>query len=305
MKHYLYAVLLIISAVFAILLIKFSSDYSEKWIVSYQVPKNNSAVAGIQKYNSPPISSGLPLPIFSARSVFIKDITTDTTLYQMQATSPVPIASTTKIMTALVGVGHFKQNSVLTVKEGANIPGASVGLFSGEDLSFRSLLYGMLLSSGNDAAYAIAENFPGGVLGFVSEMNKKAKELNLENTHFNNPAGFDNPDHFSTAKDLATITEEALKDTTLSRVFATKETDIISLDKKYKHKLQNLNRLLSQVKGVLGVKTGTTPQSKENLVTLIERDDHRVLIILLGSDDRFIETTDLIDWTYSNFQWAN
>ena len=305
MKHYLYAVLLIIAAIFGILFIKLSSDYSEKWILSFQVPKNNSDVAGIQKYNSPPVSKNLPIPEFSARAVIIKDISTDTTLLEKRAAIPVPIASTTKIMTALVGAQYFKQNSVLTVKEGANIPGARVGLYFGEDLSFRSLLYGMLLSSGNDAAYTIAENFPGGVLGFVSQMNKKAAELNLENTNFDNPAGFDSPNHFSTAKDLAIITEEAIKDSTLARIFATKETDIISLDKKYKHKLQNLNKLLSQVTGVLGVKTGTTPKSKENLVTLVERNNHKVLIVVLGSDDRFSETTKLIDWTYSNFEWPN
>ena len=305
MRHYLFAVLLILGAIFAVLFIKFSADNSEKWILSFQVPKNNSDIAGIQKYNSPPISYGKPLPDFSAKAIFIKDISTDTVLFQKQATMPVPIASTTKIMTALVGIENFKQNSVLTVKDGGDIPGATVGLFSGEDLSFRSLLYGMLLSSGNDAAYTIAENFSGGVLGFVSQMNKKAKELNLENTHFDNPAGFDSPNHFSTAKDLATVTEEAIKDPTLSRVFATKETDIISLDKKYKHKLHNLNKLLSSVRGVLGVKTGTTPQSKENLVTLVEREGHKVLIVVLGSEDRFTETTNLIDWTYSNYQWAN
>lgn len=183
------------------------------------------------------------------------------------------------------------------------MPGSKVGLYQGEDLSFRSLLYGMLLNSGNDAAFALAENYPGGVLGFVSAMNKKVMDLELKNTHFDNPAGFDSPKHYSSAADLAVITEEALKDSTLARIFATKETNIVSLDKKYTHQLFNLNRLLSDVKGVLGVKTGTTEGAKENLVTLVERDGHKVLLVLLGSDSRFAETTKLIDWTYSNFDW--
>lgn len=303
MRYYLYSVGLILIAILIISLIPFLVTKGEDRFLSFQIPQNNSNVAGIQKYNIPPISKNLPVPVFSAKEVFIKDLSTDTVLFQKDASLPVSIGSTTKIMTALIGISYFKQNEILTVKESSQIPGTRVGLFSNEDLSFSSLLYGMLLPSGNDAAYTIAENYPGGVLGFVSQMNKKAKELNLEHTSFDNPAGFDSPNQFSTAKDLAIITEEALKDYTLSRVFATKETDIVSLDKKYTHKLYNLNKLLSQVSGVLGVKTGTTPLSKENLVTLVERDKKRILIVLLGSDDRFDETTQLIDWTYNNFIW--
>lgn len=303
MRYYLYSAGLIVAAILIIIFIPLLVKVSEDYFISFQIPQNNSNTLGIQKYSIPPISKNLTLPAISARAVLVKDLSTDTVLFQKQSTTPLPIASTTKIMTAIVGVEYFKQNSVLTVGDGANIPGASVGLFRGEDLSFRSLLYGMLLSSGNDAAYTIAENFPGGVLGFVSQMNKKGKELNLENTHFDNPAGFDSVSHFSTAKDLSKITQEALKDYTLARIFQTKETDIISLDKKYIHKLHNLNRLLSQISGVLGVKTGTTPKSKENLITLIERQNKKVLIVLLGSDNRFGETIKVIDWTYNNFQW--
>ncbi|MEK7616671.1 MAG: serine hydrolase [Patescibacteria group bacterium] len=305
MRYYLYSASLILLAILVITFIPFLTERTEEYFIAFQIPQNNSKTLGIQKYNIPPISKNLPPPYFSARAVFIKDLSTDTILFQKDANLPLPTASTTKIMTAIVGAEYFKQNSILTVKDGAKIPGASVGLFSGEDLSFRSLLYGMLLSSGNDAAYTIAENFPGGIPGFVSQMNRKASLINLENTHFDNPAGFDSPKHFSTARDLSKITEEALKDSILSRIFQTKETDIVSLDKKFKHKLYNLNKLLTQVTGVLGVKTGTTPQAKENLITLVERNGKRVLIVLFGSDDRFLETKKLIEWTYSNFEWFN
>ena len=128
-------------------------------------------------------------------------------------------------------------------------------------------------------------------------------ELDLKNTHFDNPAGFDSPRHYSSASDLSEITKEALKDSQLTRIFATKETEIVSIDKKYQHSLFNLNKLLTDVAGVMGVKTGYTQEAKENLVTLIEREGHRVLIVVLGSDDRFGETKKLIDWTYSNFTW--
>lgn len=303
MKYYLFSAALIIFAICIVILLPLGLSFAEEVFVTSQIPLNNSEVAGVQKYNIPPISKNIEVPPFSARAILVKDLETDTILYQKDAYIPLPIASTTKIMTALVASGYFQPNSVLTVNDGARIPGAKVGLFSGEDLTFRSLLYGMLLNSGNDAAFAIAENYPGGVLGFVSAMNKKAIELNLNNTHFENPAGFDSPNHYSSASDLSKITQEALKDSQLSRIFATKDTDIFSLDKKYKHNLRNLNKLLTQVKGVLGVKTGYTEGAKENLVTLVEREGHKVLLVVLGSDDRFGETTGLIDWTYENFTW--
>lgn len=305
MKFYLISAALIISAIIFVALLPLGLSFAQDVLVTSQIPQNNSAVAGVQKYNIPPISKNIETPYLSARAIIVKDLETDTILYQKDAYIPLPIASTTKIMTALVASGYFQPNSVLTVNDGAKIPGAKVGLFSGEDLTFRSLLYGMLLNSGNDAAFAIAENYPGRVLGFVSAMNKKAIELNLNNTHFENPAGFDSPNHYSSASDLSKITQEALKDSQLSRIFATKDTDIVSLDKKYKHQLRNLNKLLSQVSGVLGVKTGYTEGAKENLVTLVERGGHKVLLVILGSDDRFGETTSLIGWTYENFQWPN
>lgn len=303
MKYYLLSGCLILSAVLTILLMPVFFKKTDQVLISLDIPPNNSNVAGIQKINLPPIDKNIQPPELSARSIFIKDLTTDAILYQKDPNRSVPMASTTKVMTALVASEYFKPGSSLIVRDGAKADGARVGLSAGEDLSFRSLLYGMLLSSGNDAAYTIAENYPGGVAGFVTAMNNKAKGLQLWATRFDNPAGFDSPNHFSSASDLAIITQEALKDPQLARIFATKETSIVSLDKKYTHQLYNLNKLLTQVSGVLGVKTGFTEAAKENLVTLVERDNHKVLIVLLGSDDRFGESTKLIDWVYGNFQW--
>ncbi len=303
MRYYFYSVGLILIAVIFAVIIPFLLDSTDNFIVNLQIPQNNAQVAGIQKYNIPPVGKNLPVPNVRARAVLIKDLESGVTLFAKDSTISLPIASTTKIMTALVASEYFKQNSILTVGSSAGISGSRVGLVSGENLTFRSLLYGMLLNSGNDAAFALAENYPGGVLGFVSAMNKKAMDLGLQDTHFDNPAGFDSPKQFSSAVDLAKITEEALKYSQLSRIFATKETNIVSLDKKYTHQLLNLNKLLSQVSGVLGVKTGTTEEAKQNLVTLVERDKRRVLLVVLGSSDRFSETTKLIDWTYSNFEW--
>jgi serine-type D-Ala-D-Ala carboxypeptidase (penicillin-binding protein 5/6) len=303
MRHYLYSAGLILIAIMIAIITPILVKATDLIFVTVNIPENNSNVAGIQKYTLPPISKGILPPPATARSVLVLDLATEKSLYEINADTRLPIASTTKIMTALVGSQYFKPNSILTVKDGASVIGSKMGLKAGDSLSFRALLYGLLLNSGNDAAFTIAENYSGGVLGFVSAMNKKALDLGLQNTHFENPAGLDSPNQYSSAKDLSKITKEALKDYQLARIFATKDTEITTLDKKYTFKLHNLNKLLTSVAGVLGVKTGYTESAKENLVTLVDRNGNRVLIVVLGSDDRFGETTKLIDWTYANFAW--
>jgi len=304
-KYYLYSAGLILLAIIISITTPILINAADRVFISIDIPENNSNVAGIQKYNTPPISKGFPTPDTTARSVLILDLASGKSLFEKEPDQKLPIASTTKIMTALLANSYFKQNAILTVNDGASIIGSKVGFNKGESLTFRSLLYGLLLNSGNDAAYVIAENYPGGILGFVSAMNKKVIELDLKNTHFENPAGLDSPNHFSSARDLSKITEHALQDYQLARIFATKDTEITSIDKKYTYKLHNLNKLLASVVGVLGVKTGYSENAKENLVTLVDREDHKILLVVLGSDDRFGETTGLIDWAYSNFAWQD
>src|SRR3989344_731164 len=305
LKISLFCLCLILVASGGVIFAQNLADKTEEVLVGskIEVPSNNAEVAGIQKYVYPPTPRGMPLPFLSARSALVIDLTTESILFQKFPDLKLPIASTTKIMTALVAIEHFEPNVPLRSNLGAGIVGSRVGLIQGETLTFKSLLYGMLLNSGNDAAFTIAENYPGGIPGFVMAMNKKTADLGLTNTHFENPAGFDSPNHYSSASDLAVITTEALKHPDLSKTFATKETEILSIDKSHGHKLTNLNKLLTSVTGVMGVKTGFTDIAKENLVGLVERDGHRVLTVVLGSDDRFGETTQLIEWTYQNFTW--
>ncbi|MDO8639075.1 MAG: D-alanyl-D-alanine carboxypeptidase family protein [Candidatus Daviesbacteria bacterium] len=250
-----------------------------------------------------PQNQGIPAPLIYATAVVVKDLATNTLLFGKEENQKVPIASTTKIMTALIAVEHFKPNEILTAPDDIlTISGSSMGLKPKEELTFRSLLYGMLLNSGNDAAYTIAQNFPGGLISFVSAMNEKAISLGLLNTHFTNPAGFDDINHYSSAQDLAKIASLAIENPQLSRVVSTKETSVASIDKTTIHSLKNLNKLLDEP-GVLGIKTGTTPAARENLVGLVERDGHKILTVVLGSNDRFGETDKLLNWAYSNFVW--
>lgn len=262
----------------------------------------SSKVAGAKENILKIIDSKIPPPKLSAAAALVEDFDSGTILYQKNITTPASPASTTKIMTALVAQGYFKSGDSLTVYKEALVGGSRMGLTVGERLTFRSLLYGMMLNSGNDAAYTIALNFPGGLSAFVDQMNQKAKSLGLENTQFQNPAGFDAVGHYSTAKDLSKIAREIVKNSQLAKVVSTKETSVISLDKSQSHFLKNINKLLSE-NGVVGIKTGYTQDSGENLVGLIERDNHRVLTVILKSDNRFGETKSLIDWVDKNFTW--
>ncbi len=244
MRNIFLSLLLILIFSGIILVLPFGINYTDNFLAGVSIPKNNANVAGVQKYNIPPSSLGILPPITSAKSVLIKDLGCDCVLFEKNSKARLPIASTTKIMTALVASEYFAPNSNLTVKDAAGISGSTAGLLRGETLSFRSILYAMLLNSGNDAAFTIAENYTNGLTGFVEAMNKKSKNLNLQNTHFDNPAGFDSSNHFSSAEDLAKISEEALKKPDLQKIFATKETQVTSLDKKFNNKLFNLNKIL-------------------------------------------------------------
>lgn len=255
-----------------------------------------------QLSNPVPESRQIPPPALTATASLVEDLDSSSLLFVKNPNARVPIASTTKIVTALVGVEHYKANDVLTVPNLKDVPGSAMGVKEGEKLTFRSLLYGLLLNSGNDAAYTIAANFPGGKEAFMAAMNQRAASLGLTDTHFDNPAGFDSPYHYSSASDLSKLAVLASQDSQIARVVSTKQTEVASVDKLTIHPLKNLNRLLDEP-GVLGIKTGTTPQAKENLVGLVERGGHTLLTVILGSDDRFGETDKLINWAYSNFVW--
>ena len=156
MKYYFYCAGLVLFAIIIVVTLPIVVGLVESELVSFQIPENSSNIAGVQKYNIPPISRNIAPPAFSARAILVKDLTTGIVLYQKDADISLPVASTTKIMTALVSSEYFKPNSVLKVGEGVGVPGTKIGLTKGENFSFRSLLYGMLLSSGNDAAYTLA-----------------------------------------------------------------------------------------------------------------------------------------------------
>lgn len=250
----------------------------------------------------PTLASSENFPVLSAQAALAIDIDSGVTLYEKNPDLKLLPASTTKIITAMVAIDYYPLDKVLTIGE-IKVEGQKMNLVKGEQLKVADLLYGLLVYSANDAAEALAQNYLGGKGGFVKAMNDKAQELHLTNSHFTNPTGLDGENHYSTARDLIRASYVAVQNDTFAEIVKTKEKTIVSEDGKIKHLLANINKLLETVDGVVGIKTGWTQDARENLVSYVNRNNHRIMIALLGSQDRFGETKELIDWIFVNYEW--
>jgi D-alanyl-D-alanine carboxypeptidase (penicillin-binding protein 5/6) len=275
----------------------------------------NSKVLGDETYPPVPVLKGNPAkPEISAVSIFAVDMDSGVYLYEKNPDEQLFPASTTKMVTALTALDYYDLGNIIEVK-GIRVDGQKMGLKEGEKISVHDLIFGLLIYSANDAAEALASGycFPDlpktpencGREAFIKAMNLKAKELNLDNSNFVNPSGLDSIGHLTTARDLSRIAVAGMKNAFFRSVVSTKEEVVMSQDGKIKHKLVNLNELLGQVDGVLGIKTGWTENAKENLVTYVDRDGKRVVIVLMGSNDRFEDTKKVIDYIFDNYEWKN
>ena len=246
-------------------------------------------------------------PVLNSRAAIVLDRKTGAVLFEKNAFSKRAMASTTKIMTAILTIESGKLNDTVEVsKKAASIGGSVLGLKTGDKLSLNDLLYGLMLRSGNDAAVQIAEYLGGSVEGFASMMNEKAKELNLVNTHFVTPHGLDNPEHYTTAYELALLTNYAMNNKTFSKIVNTKQCSINING--YPKTLKNTNELLGNLNGVYGVKTGFTNGANRCLVTSCKRNGMDIICVVLGADTKNFRTKDsisLIEYTYKNFERYN
>jgi D-alanyl-D-alanine carboxypeptidase len=242
-------------------------------------------------------------PILSAQGALATDINSGVSLYEKNSDQALLPASTTKIVTALVALDYYNLDQILKVGSGISVDGQKMGLFKGEELRVEDLLYGLLVYSANDAAIVLAQNYNGGYSAFIDAMNAKAKELSMTNTYFDNPVGLDGLYQRSTAKDLVRASEVAVRNPEFAKIVGTKQITVKDTSGKLSYNLRNINELLGTVPGVLGVKTGWTQNARENLVTYVERDGHKIMIAVLGSQDRFGETKELIDWIFANYTW--
>ncbi len=265
---------------------------------TWQLP--NQVPVAVEPGFSPaplPVSQNIPPPTVSAHNIFIIDRSSKNVLFSQNADEQIFPASTTKMMTALVTLDHYRLTDQITVSREYKI-GQNIGFKPGEILTVEQLLYALLVQSANDAAEILAENYPGGRASFINAMNSKAIKIHLTNTHFANPTGVDQDGHYSTAADLARLADVALRQEEFAKVVAT-ENAVVST-----HILTNVNQLLGKIPGVLGVKTGFTEGAGQALVTLVDRDNHPVILAVLASKDRFADSSALITWVYSNFHWT-
>lgn len=241
-------------------------------------------------------------PEVSAQGVYVVDLPSFTPIMERNSHQVFFPASTTKIITALVAYDLYKPDQVITVKKLIN-DGQTMGLLEGEKITVENLLYGILVHSANDAAYTLAENF--GFENFIKLMNKKAKELKMNNTHFVNPAGYDDPGQQTSPFDLALASRALLSNKYLAKIVATKEITISDTEFKIFHKLSNINRLLGEVQGVGGLKTGYTENAGENLVSFYKKNGRQFIIVILKSQNRFEDTKNIIKWIEENIDYTN
>ena len=247
------------------------------------------------------IAAVLFLPVkaraISAEKAILVDSATDRVLYEKNADSQSLIASTTKIMTALVVCEQCNVLDRMKIpKEAVGIEGSSMYLQEGEVLTLQELLYGLMLHSGNDAAVALAIYCGGTVEGFAEMMNDKARVLGMTGTHFENPNGLDSPGHYSTARDLAILTDYAMENPIFYKTVSAKN---VTVGNRY---LRNHNKLLWQVEGADGVKTGYTKAAGRILVSSATRDGRRLIAVTINDPCDWQDHAALLEEGFARYQ---
>ncbi len=242
-------------------------------------------------------------PSVSAKSAVLIDAESGTVLYGKDENTRRGMASTTKIMTALVVLEHIALDTLVTVDPNAcGVEGSSVYLFPEEEITVETLLYALMLQSANDAAEALAYAVSGSVEGFVALMNEKADSLGLSDTHFENPHGLDGKEHYTTALELAKITAEALKNETFCKIVSTEKKAIPLHNGEATRLLVNHNRLLREYDDIIGVKTGYTRACGRTLVSAAEQDGVTLICVTLDDGNDWQDHRALLDYGFSLYE---
>jgi D-alanyl-D-alanine carboxypeptidase (penicillin-binding protein 5/6) len=234
-------------------------------------------------------------------SAIVMEISSNRVLSGENIHTRLPMASTTKVMTALIVVENCKLDEVVTIPQKAvGVEGSSIYLKVGEKLTVKELLYGLMLRSGNDAATALAVHAGKSVEGFVNMMNRKAQDLGLKNTHFCNPHGLHNDNHFTSAYDLAFISAAAMRNKTFAEIVGTKNITVGKGESvRFFH---NKNKLLSGYDGATGIKTGFTKKAGRCFVGSSKRNNMEVVCVVLNCGPMFEECMRLMNQAYNEFE---
>jgi len=222
------------------------------------------------------------------------------TLWSRQPTRPLPPASLTKIMTALLVLEKNRPEDLVTASAAAaEETGAQLGLKPGEKMRVADLLAAMLLTSANDACHALADHFAGSEAQFVAMMNRRAQTLGLAQTRFRNACGHDQPGHQSSAQNLAALAQAAMNQPTFASLVATVRMTISTVNNNRNFQLENKNELVGRYPGAIGIKTGFTPKAGKCVIAVAERDGRRALLVLLNAPDRWWTAVAMLDRAFS------
>lgn len=231
------------------------------------------------------------IPSISAKAYIVVDDRSKVVVAAKNPNDVLSMASTVKLMTAVTGLSYFKPYDILTIKS-VQVSGSVVGFTQGDTFYFEDLLYSLLLPSGNDAAEAIADNYPGGKEAFVAAMNENASLFHLTNTYFVDPAGLEEK-NYSTVFDLARLSSIVLKNQEIAKVVNTKRKIITNVNQSKTYVLDNLNKLLGK-EGVNGIKTGFTDEALGVLTTSQIINEHPFIVVVMNSKERFADTEELL-----------
>ena len=273
--------------------------------VSFADDIDNETIDVSTELNSFTDTSAEPIkePDVNSRACVVIDRKTNSVLFGKNENSKKKMASTTKIMTATIIIEKCNLSDTIEIsKKAAGTGGSRLGLKTGDKITVLDLLYGLMLRSGNDAAVALAEYTGGDINGFAELMNAKALELGLTNTHFETPHGLDSNEHYTTAYELALLSNYALNNPTFAKIVGTKNYTI-TINGSPKA-LSNTNELLGNMEGVYGIKTGFTNGANRCLVTACKRNNIDIICVVLGADTKKFRTIDsikLINYVFNNF----
>ena len=240
----------------------------------------------------------------SGRAMCVIEKDSKRILYAKNENEKLPMASTTKVMTAITVIQNCDNlDELIKVNDKAvGVEGSSIYLRNDEIISVKDLLYGLMLRSGNDSATALAYHVGGDILGFADKMNNLASVIGVKNTHFTNPHGLDHPDHYTTAYDLSIITAYALNNPIFKEIVSTKQHTVPATNKSEKRYFTNKNKLLSTLSGCCGVKTGFTKKSGRCLVSACERDNMTTICVVLNCGPMFEESAELLNNSFIDYE---
>ena len=297
-----------ILATILLVLLTFTWDiYSVKAVTDDNIDNDNESIDILEEdsidISLDDVNINSPLKV-SARNAIAIDAETNEVLWNQNGYEIVPMASTTKILTALIAINYGNLERKVTIsKNASSIRGSTVGYAAGEEITMRELLFGLMFRSGNDAAIAIAEDIGGSIEGFSNIMNDFAKSVGIIDSHFESPHGLDSPKHYSSAYDLAILTSKAMEYDIFRECVGEK---VMYKDKyNFTRDYQNINKILYKIPGANGVKTGYTGGAGKCLVSSINHNGKNIIIVVLNCVDRWNVTEKIYNYVVKSNEFIN